>query len=277
MREREQMEIPEWFGTQVLGLGLIYPSSKIERQHVAAWWVHLHDIEREHIAVGLAAATRDSPMYCPTAEQVRARAVESRKLAAKRAEHERAEQMADRMLPEHELRSRDELVQAFYRACDLARSSMGPRKLTEADELIIAGIIALALRYLGCTRDDGTEQFARWVLSDCQHRGHQADAVLAGLRKIIRVCTRPPTLGMIEKLIRGQDISWEVGELERKSEPPIDGAYEHVSESNPASGLVTRWQDDSHELGIGPGESIPPEMAAVRFAEIQALLGDYVL
>jgi hypothetical protein len=92
MRESTQAKIPSWFTTQVLGLAFIYPQAKIDERHVAAWWVHLGDLEPEHLAVGLQGAIHESPLFVPSAEQVRAKAVESRQATARRAAAARAEQ-----------------------------------------------------------------------------------------------------------------------------------------------------------------------------------------
>ncbi len=105
MPQSDNGKIPQWFTAQILGLGHIYRQKTIEPPMIAAWWAHIRDIEPEHIATGIAAAVRESPMYMPTAEQVRTKAIESRKHVSDLRARERAERehenVRTHMLEEH--------------------------------------------------------------------------------------------------------------------------------------------------------------------------------
>ena len=137
------------------GLGRIYPQARIESSTVAVWWVHLMQLGQEHIVAGLDAAVKASPMWMPSAEQVRAAAVEHRHTRERERERERRN-----------------------------------------------------ARLLG----DGGES-----------------------------------------------------------------GYPHVPEVHPGYELAMRWQDESRERGIGPGDTVPADVARRRVQDVCALLDGHVL
>lgn len=87
-----EAKVQDWFSTLILGLGHIYPSARIESSMIAVWWVHMQGIEQKYIVDGLESAVKASPMFLPSAEQVRAAAIAARIRAAKQRESEERKQ-----------------------------------------------------------------------------------------------------------------------------------------------------------------------------------------
>jgi len=178
----------------------LYPTApRLSEATAPAWWDELKELPIEVLPGAFKKAREASPQFPPTATQVKTIAeVEAAYLAKARAE-----QRQERLFPVRELPP-DEVIQAFYGACEKAEREVGAGEPTEAQVPVFRAVLVLLSRWYRLSIDDAADgRFAGYLVSDAKARSVCASELLAGIRRVPKYCIKAPTLGMVMELARG--------------------------------------------------------------------------
>lgn len=230
-----------------------YPGSTPTQATISSWWDELSDMPLEILPESFSRARAASPQFIATLPQVKAIADVEIIRFRKRV----AEQKQQRYLPA----TSGNMLEVFYSACDREMRQAPDRNVGDEDEPVITALVVGMLRCYGMQNAEAMAQFGRWCWSDFKQRKMALGMVINGLRKVPTVCPSPPTIGMADAVIYGEDVS---GWPKRNDEMEASKGGERWSK------IASYWEQENEHWKHHP-EQRPENATQRRFGQFWKL------